>query len=260
MTATGVVRGCGRRVQGGVYAECPLSSSGRPIEDFLIDPPKVLNADLGLSPIGVRVLQMKANGPFWVFDWVGSEHYPNVADFVEETKRFGLSRRLPRTADFAKVGPDSRIVLFHARAYIESFRDLYVAIAPDGEPCPKKLTHHRWSFNDHQLGATFSEKPRSIDPTPSPPGEMCARLWWEDIIRHHADSHGEDRAVTRRLPNFWYEARTTPPEVEARHQVAAFLQLPITNLAVIRADDDSHEATFEKLAETAGVPVVVEDE
>ncbi len=41
-------RGCGEREPGGVYAECGLSSRGRPLEEFLIDPPLPLPEGLDL--------------------------------------------------------------------------------------------------------------------------------------------------------------------------------------------------------------------
>lgn len=95
-----VPRGCGERKQTAVYCEVGMGPGGRPLEDFLICPPQKINpAELGVRPIGVRLVQHQA---VWhTLDWMGSEHYPNVADMVEEVRRFGLSRRLPRTLDFS---------------------------------------------------------------------------------------------------------------------------------------------------------------
>src|SRR5690349_2687008 len=81
-----VLRGCGERTPGGVYIECGLSPVGRPFEDFLIDPPLSLPPGLGVEAL--------ANKPqFWIDSttytvhlviWIGAEHYPYLADFIEE--------------------------------------------------------------------------------------------------------------------------------------------------------------------------------
>ena len=43
-----VPRGCGEREPGGVYAECGLSPRGRPLEEFLFDPPLPIPEGLDL--------------------------------------------------------------------------------------------------------------------------------------------------------------------------------------------------------------------
>lgn len=118
--AIAVPRGCGpARDEGGIYAEVGLSPVGLPLSFFLVDPPiPVSCAALGLTPVGVTLIERE--GVTHVLDWVGSTHYPNVADFVEETLLFGLSRRLPQTLDFARLGPLSRIILVHGRAHIDN--------------------------------------------------------------------------------------------------------------------------------------------
>jgi hypothetical protein len=94
------------------------SPFGRPLEDFLLCPPVIVNTEtLGITPIGVKLLQHK-DGKHHVFDWVGAEHYPNVADFIEEAKRYGISRRASRTVEFSKITDGSRLVLLHSRAHI----------------------------------------------------------------------------------------------------------------------------------------------
>lgn len=121
--AEAVERGCGRREAGGIYAEMGLSPVGRPIEHFLVEPESVMGIpkSLPLTPRGVLPLQ----DPFdeqvtHLVDWVGSESYPNLVDFLEEVRRFGLSRRLPDLESFPweKIGPKSQIMLVHARTII----------------------------------------------------------------------------------------------------------------------------------------------
>src|SRR4030095_13665604 len=54
--ALAVRRGCGTRQAGGIYSECGLSRNGRPLEDFLFDPPTPLALDalqaMGITPAG----------------------------------------------------------------------------------------------------------------------------------------------------------------------------------------------------------------
>lgn len=120
--AAAVLRGCGERTPGGVYIECGLSPVGRPFEDFLLDPPLALPAGLGAEAL--------ANKPqFWTDSatddvhlviWIGAEHYPYLADFVEEARRFGISRKLSpqllERPEFGRLTLSSRMILAHPRA------------------------------------------------------------------------------------------------------------------------------------------------
>lgn len=244
----GVKRGCGTREQGGAYLEVPLSRNGKPVEHFLIDPPHPLDADaLGMSPIGVKLIddlegrRTPDGKPLQhVVDWVGAQHYPNVADMVEEIRRFGLSRRIARTKDFARLGPGSRILLAHAHAIIEPdfVRDAYYL---RGHACPKRLDDHT---------------------TETIAGRMCAGLWWEDVVGiSSAPDPTPDRSgrVIRSMPSFSYDCRCRPPRIEPRYQLGLFASFPIAQIAVIRADDGSHEVT-EHIVRQSLLPVVVEDE
>jgi len=96
-----VLRGCGTRCRGGLYAECGMGPNGSPVENFLMDPPVLLDfARIGVIPRGTHLVER--NGATHLFDWIGAESYPNVADFIEEVRRFGLSRRLSPKLDFSK--------------------------------------------------------------------------------------------------------------------------------------------------------------
>src|SRR5262249_38923290 len=76
-------RQCGYRKKGGVYLTVPTSEDGAPIEYFLVDPPQPVELGaLGIAPRGVHLIENE--GVWHVFDVVGQESYPNVADFVEE--------------------------------------------------------------------------------------------------------------------------------------------------------------------------------
>lgn len=132
-------RGCGAsRVAGGLYA---VSGGGTtPLEEFLFCPPVLPPAGMRIAPRGVTLFQ---HGGIWhIADHIGSEHYPNVADYVEEVRRLGLSRRIPANLDFSLLTRGkSRIVLLHSRAYIFNYRDLQTPY-PYPRACPKHIAGH----------------------------------------------------------------------------------------------------------------------
>src|SRR5579859_7564153 len=94
LATSGARRGCGYRQPGGAYFAVPLGPGGRPVEEFLIDRPIVVDAaKLGAAAVGVTLLER--DGVTHVLDIVGREHYPTVAEFVDEVRRLGVSRRAP---------------------------------------------------------------------------------------------------------------------------------------------------------------------
>ncbi len=155
LTTSGQRRGCGHRQPGGAYFAVPLAPAGRAVEEFLIDPPVVIEdaARLGLTSVGVGLFER--DGVTHVVDIVGSEHYPTVAEFVDEARRMGVSRRAPRTLDFAEITSNSRLLLAHARADIANAAEF-----PTGARCPCYVPEH--------LQPGFAG--------------MCARLWWQEPL------------------------------------------------------------------------------
>ncbi len=119
--AAAVLRGCGERTPGGVYIECGLSPVGRPFADFLIDPPLALPAGLGKETLANKpqLWTDPDTGAVHLVIWIGEEHYPYLADFVEEAKRAGISRKLSphllERPDFGRISLASRMILAHPR-------------------------------------------------------------------------------------------------------------------------------------------------
>lgn len=219
-------RGCGERLAGGIYLEVGFGPHGQPPEAFLIDPPMAVDPDaLGLSPVGVTLVRDPGTGVTHVFDWVGSEHYPNVADFCEEFYRFGVSRRAARTIDFSALTTASRLVLLHSRAIIVNRQEYYASRTPTMWTCPKKITSH---YSDH------SQHFR----------EMCIRLWWEDVEGGlSSDDPDNPRRVIRRQPSFSYLAHRRPAGATPLYHLGIFANLPIHQIAVIRDPlEETHEA------------------
>jgi hypothetical protein len=247
-----VARGCGAsRVAGGIYLECPLSPYGMPLEEFLVDPPiPVDTQELGVTPIGVKLVERK--GVWHVMDWVGSTHYLNTSDFVEEVRRFGLSRRAATSLDFKKLTSQSRILLLHSHAYIFNY-DKYREVEPDKDnleglvpypTCPKNLSEHK----------------RPDMKT------MCARLWYQDVVggepveTQGKENDARSRCVTRKMPSFEYHALVKPENVDPEYRVAIFASFPITNLAVVKDNEGGTHNRSLMLAEQARIPVALVDE
>lgn len=220
--AMSVKRGCGLRVQGGVYAEAGSSSGGQPIEYFLLCPPVPVDAkEEGLTPRGIKLVEEAGIVHAW--DWVGEVHYPNVTDFIEEVRRFGMSRRLPLGLDYSALTAESRMVLLHPRAILEP-------------PCP----YHADRIGGKALGLKWNDCPKGREHQHI---EMCAGLWWEDVTPLEAL---EGRVGRRDMPSFGYKAAVKPELAVNRFaKLGAFAVMPIDRLAVVRADDGSHEKAMQ---------------
>ena len=220
-------RACGKRAAGGVYAETGLSEDGMLIEAFLVDPPQPIDMTaLGLAAVGVKLIEI--DGVWHVLDVVGQAYYPYPADYVEETRRMGASRRLPANLDYTRLSAESKLVLIHQKAIIVNYSDY-----PFPE-CPRGLVQHQ-------------EAPL--------PGSMCAGLWWHDLPGD-ADEQGRLLRVIKGGTHYWGHARPQGVRPEYRH--GTFLILPITNLAVIKGGEAT-QANYEA-ASRSGLPVSLEDE
>ena len=252
------VRGCGTRVKGGVYLVCGLSYDGKPVEHFIVDPPLPLNdkqrADMGLTQVGIRLVESPVHNLVHVFDWVGSDSYPNVADFIEEVKRFGMSRRAPVTFDFHKLRPGSRQVLVHARACIERPEEYQLDRMQKQEGyhwCPKFIEAH--TVTKEAVAAGYEGDPYD---------GMCAGLWWEDVAGDGPGQFapGYVRSVTRKMPSFEYECYAPPIWAAPQYTPGIFMTLPITGIHVINDPDTGrHERAMERLRGSK-VPVELRDE
>lgn len=288
-----IERGCGKRAEGGLYAECGLSEGGSPLEEFIMCPPIPLPEGLPLSALGVQLIQDPNDpGLFHILDWVGQEHYPNPLDFLEEVRLAGMSRRLSPQLDFEKLGPGSRHFLVHAKALVEEPGGFYappegvyygaqrrnaLSDPPVPHPCPRFLLAHR-------------------EPAADPLCEMCAGVWWEDVeagepvenrtenllvqaqweLARKAgpaagvvdqiareitvpelaqDREPDSRIVKRSMPSFTYYARRAPESVQPAYRPAIFASFPITRLVAVQGGNhDENRAKAERVQ--PGLPVV----
>ena len=209
-TLTAIIRGCGTRRKGGVYWEVNLGTGprARPLEEFLLDPPQPVPPHLRISPRGVQPIEV--GGVTHVIDWIGSENYPNVCDFLEEVRFAGLSRRIPESFDFGRLTSQSRILLVHARAWVGN------SAAYQPFACPTGTEGH---------------------PVES---ACCAGVWWRDVEGGVplVDGSGDTPAVRRTMPGFAYTAARRPDGVTPVYRSAFFASFPATRLVVIAG---SHE-------------------
>lgn len=236
-------RACGKRKPGGMYIETGQSDDGMPVEYFLLDPPlkitpRVQDA-LGIKALGVTIVgrpNPKGRIVYHVIDWVGQEYYPNVADFVEEVRRQGLSRRIPMTAEFARLTSDSRILLVHPRAWVENYASYReVIVRRLGLYCPKGILEH-------------------LDATKVP--TMCDGVWWNDI----EDGDGLPDGTCRRvLPGCSYVGQPRPRLLQPAYTPGLFLSLPISRIAIINDAERGIERQTEALFD-CDLPHVVLDE
>ena len=245
MNAIPVVRGCGSRVKGGIYLECGLGPGGSPLEDFLICPPLLLDVKaLGITPVGTKLIK---RGSAWhVVDWVGEEYYPNVCDFTEEIRKFGLSRRLAKNTDFSKLTPESRILLLHSRAYVANFDDFDAV----------------WAYSeDSRPGHPFPRCPKGIvgHDQENAPG-CCTGVYWQDIVGGTEVAGSKvPRRCERMMPSFRYHGSARPADVAPEYLPAVFASFPISRIVAVQSTA-REDARNRKLLDGAGLPTAFEAE
>jgi hypothetical protein len=262
-TTPQVQRGCGVRKAGGAYLESRLVEDGLPIEHFLVDPPMPVDlAAMGITSVGVHPI--RRDDVVHVADWIGSQHYVNPADLIEECRLHGLSRRVPKTFDFALLSTRSRHLAIHERAYIVNHDDVYPATRE--WECPKHAADHGWAtiVGGGPLAWTSpgSWQPPLVSRS-VPPACCCAGLWWQDIrggMPVEGDPTADPMPVTRHTPSCDYRGFELPRSVTPQYRPAFFCALPITTIAVvIDPVAGTHEAVYARARQLASIPVVLEE-
>lgn len=196
----GIERGCGRRKKGGVYLETPTSPDGAPIDAFLLEPPTPYDAECNVGVVLVDVVGQDGATVTHVVDFVGREHYPWPADFIEEAARYGVSRRIPATLDVSRLTDRSRLVVVHARAILADAavadRATRVQAQHTIDAAYERCAAYATARHQHNDGAT---ERHSIDQT------ACSRRhWW------HAEPT-TDGTDTRGVPMRRFTAAVTYP-------------------------------------------------
>jgi len=215
-----ITRGCGKRVKGGLYACCGLSPYGKPIEDFLIDPPIPYNG----KPFRAPMIEEKDDVKHLVF-WVGREHYPYCPDFIEETRSFGISKRVPLGFDFTGIEPfKSRMYFIHPMAIIE---DGKVKV----DTCPKdKIEHIEGS-------------------------EFCIRS-----LYYYVDAGLENSVYVRRVGSTRYTVPRLESGCEPTYRPGVFMWTPFSHLEYVTPESGTVDERVKAVADKTNLSVLVVDE
>jgi hypothetical protein len=224
--AQGGARLCGSgRKAGELYLESGQVIGGSEIQHFLVDLPERVDPEVwGISAIGITTFQ-DDHGVTHVLDWVGESHYPEVADFIEEGRRMGVSRKVSHNAPVHNLTRDSRLYLMHPRAAVTNADVLTPTDLPDFA-CPCGQGHTA--------------------------AQGCLGLAWHAVANLGTDqrqlSGGQSYRVRTPLPG-------TP-----EFGLAIFMIVPITALTVIAHSDPQVQASREARAGQSRLPVFVAEE
>lgn len=251
-------RGCGVRSPGGIYIEVKLSAGGTPLWKFLVDPTVESPEGLDMPARGVmiaeRVVKGQKTGIYDVYDRVGSKHYPNVLDFYREVGKLGASRRVSQNADFAKLSPESRLILLHERAVLANANQLYAALRKEDAEYGSHV--NGWCCQcgivDHQHYPDMAGN----DPMPTCIGSHWQIVTGGDVLY---DPTKPPRSVRREIGDITYTARKAPDGFKPEYKEGIFLILPISNLAVIRDPEGGQDTKALEKAGRANLDISLED-
>ena len=276
--AAAVLLGCGERTPGGVYIECGLSPVGRPFEDFLVDPPLALPHGLGSEALANKpqFWTDPAMGTVHLVIWIGADHYPYLADFVEEARRFGISRKLSRQLlerpEFGRLTVNSRMILAHPRAL-----NTCLAQHPPPFRCMKEVPEHAATGRAVEMHDPDTVADSNVDDRAGP----CLFQIWDLIpaaealpltdpvtgtpvvdpitheVRRKCFALGDRMWYVRRIGSTEYVHAPTG-ESTADLEPGIFGAFPITGFALVkRADggvDPGAAARLERLWQDADIP------
>lgn len=271
-----VARGCGEREPGGVYAESGLSPRGRPLEEFLFDPPLPIPEGLDLVnkpqlwmrtlASGEPALDAEEQPIYDLLIWVGEEHYKYCPDYLEETRRYGASRRLNPNLDLSLLSQSSRMILAHPHVLNTRWQE-----QRPPQTCKKKVPGHDAAITSREeaedAGDEGNERsfPRlleqrgergmelslqTLSPATPQTGPCLFKLWElipreaaQTVIEAADDEAGAERSGAEALPLCLREIGSTiyqyRPTGESADGLAPglFAALPITGFALIRFQD-----------------------
>lgn len=192
-----IERGCGERAENALYLCVDLSPTGRPIEDFLVDPVVSWSGGQLRAPMLVE-----SKGVTHIVLGIGATYYPFVSDFVEETRRFGISKRVPRNFQVERLtAGKSKLLLAHPRS-IPNF--------------------------DHEARAS------SICPKRNNEEHECIGFLWplsslKEFEKVHTLGKGAFGTIMVKTPSCWYEVRKPhkPKEFIDHYSSGIILAFPV---------------------------------
>lgn len=135
---SGEERGCGERKEGGLYACCGVGPGGYPLEHFIVDPA----IEWLHGPFRGVQYHTRPDGVTDILLWVGAEHYPSMASFLEEGRKHGFSKRIPSTGGdirYDRLTPGaSRLLLIHPQVIPQQPYLVAAPVPPDCVPGVKR--------------------------------------------------------------------------------------------------------------------------
>jgi len=232
-----LIRGCDVRKWGATYFENYIVNQEQvyqvPIEKFLICPPwKVDMKELDMSCQGMRIIERtdmfgKGLGIYDLWDYVSHTSYPYAVDFIEEARRFGTSRLIPRTviesADFKLLKPDESLHMFvHDKALLT-------------QESAEKLHENRIGLKDCPAGSELHAT--------MPKGEVypCFALDWECIQESTSEKTKREWWVPMprvENPTFAYKGATACKDWKISFDGSAvFMALPLSKSELCVIED-----------------------
>jgi hypothetical protein len=222
-----------------------------------------------MLPSGVAILDVDGFPIYDLLIWVGAEFYPYCVDYLEETRRFGASRRLNPNLDLSLLSKSSRMILAHPLVINTAWQQ-----QRPPESCLKEVPGHDASITtcgDEEVDATDERKRvlitgplqqdtdnniKSIFPLvlPNVPrtGPCLFKLWElipleaaQTVIEVVESEAGKHHAGTAAFPLCLRQIGSTMYQYHPTGESAdglvpgVFAVLPITGFALIRFQDGS---------------------
>lgn len=247
-----VQRGCGFLKKGMIYSQVETSLYGKPLGYFIIDPPLEITDpnSMGISAQGISVLPRmnpmtgdlvvhpQTGEPIYdMWDWVGSEFYPEVSDFVEETRKEGMSRLTPKNTDFSKLSDMSCHILLHSKAVLDD---------------KTKALIYNWSKNSN-MGAPTCLKMIPIHDNPtdeflSTINDTCSKMWYHTEAKALKKDDKDSRVIKISLPCGADYQMIGHIKFDPKHTLGAFMQFPIGYFTVVvDKEEDKHKEAMKAL-------------
>lgn len=263
------LRACGFRETGGLYLEVGIGWNGKPVSDFIVDPPRLVHPQKGfpLPAQGMGII-MDPHGVWHLIDRVGICHYPYPADFVEEAKVLGVSRRTQKgmallmlhgkpvpkgtkgaepVSVFKLLTKESRLILVHDRAFINNYQDYLTG-------CPSSPKYHSGTGPSWKCPKGIHD-PVHFSPDEVPAAPTCAGLWWQDYSRFGNSENGkitrlgegdldyDRRRILRIIGSASFYARRQPDGTSPQYAgPAVFMSLPIGRFVLVKTGNDENDA------------------
>lgn len=265
-------RGCGSRSSGSCYICTGFGLWGSQIEEFIIDPVRRWPQEMSRKEWGRGFQLLPGKDCNHVVIFVGESFYASPWTFIEETRRFGVSRKVPPTFPFDKITFGiSQMYFVHSKAYADPQKHGFSLDQPHTRPLPDCNFFaddlQLWEKKDYFTGG-WHPTVRRVEGysqetacTFAHRDLACIFHKEEDVI--FTKDTGEGFEFEIQAPSFSYTGRapSTPNvlKLEETYDPSAFkpgvfLRLPITHF-----EAKDYAKSWAEKAHQAGFPVEILD-